>query len=237
MFLDTRALSAVGIKEDMPVTQNLHGVSLQGALLLTLGQLGLTCAGQEEFLVITTPDQAKYWGGALKPAKDDEDPSGKIVGHKRIRAALESPASMEFVDTPLEDVLAHLEDRHKVPIFLDRRSLRKAGIAATVPVTKDMKNVPLGAALRLVLDKYRLTLVVENGVLMITTQTSRKGSAAGKPSTGFRIWSDRTGKYKLEAKLVRVADGKVVLRKRDGSTVSVPLSRLSLKDRAWLKGK
>lgn len=49
---------------------------------------------------------------------------------------------------------------------------------------------------------------------------------------GFRTWSDLTGQFKIEAVLVRLQDGKVTLRKRDGQTVAVPIERLSPSDQA-----
>ena len=49
-----------------------------------------------------------------------------------------------------------------------------------------------------------------------------------------REWTDTTGKFKIEAELVSVADGNVQLRKKDGSMISVPLDKLSQEDREFL---
>ena len=54
---------------------------------------------------------------------------------------------------------------------------------------------------------------------------------------GPRTWTDTTGKFKIEAELVRVADGKVELKKADGTVVSVPLDKLSAADQAVATGK
>jgi hypothetical protein len=53
-----------------------------------------------------------------------------------------------------------------------------------------------------------------------------------KPGT-LRTWSDSSGKFKVEAELVKIEDGQVVLRKRDGSVVRVPLDKLSREDRLF----
>ena len=45
-----------------------------------------------------------------------------------------------------------------------------------------------------------------------------------------RQWSYRTGCFSVEAELVDVKDGKVILKKEDGSSMTVPLSKLSLGD-------
>jgi mono/diheme cytochrome c family protein len=54
---------------------------------------------------------------------------------------------------------------------------------------------------------------------------------------GGREWADATGKFKVEAELVAVRSGKVILEKPDGSVISVPLDKLSAADQAFLKSK
>lgn len=51
----------------------------------------------------------------------------------------------------------------------------------------------------------------------------------------FRTWVDNTGKYKIDAILVEVGASKVVLKKRDGSIITVPFTKLSEKDLGLLK--
>jgi WD40 repeat protein len=52
-----------------------------------------------------------------------------------------------------------------------------------------------------------------------------------------RSWTDSTGKYKIEAEFVEVADGKVRLRRADGKTLALPLEKLSPADRAYVEGR
>jgi hypothetical protein len=55
---------------------------------------------------------------------------------------------------------------------------------------------------------------------------------AGTPAAGeFRTWSDATGTFKIEAKLVEHLGESVRLVRKDGKEVVVPLSRLSAADR------
>lgn len=54
--------------------------------------------------------------------------------------------------------------------------------------------------------------------------------AAGKPTAGLHTWVDTTGKYKTEATFIALRDGKVELRKADGSIAKVPLDKLSAAD-------
>ncbi|MEM6329514.1 MAG: SHD1 domain-containing protein [Planctomycetota bacterium] len=64
-------------------------------------------------------------------------------------------------------------------------------------------------------------------------------AAAAEPAGGqagdaqpLRTWTDSTGKHKVEARFIKLADGRVVLRAEDGRRISLPLSRLSTADRA-----
>jgi hypothetical protein len=50
-----------------------------------------------------------------------------------------------------------------------------------------------------------------------------------------REWTDDTGKFKVRATLLQVADGNVTLRKENGQEIVVSLARLSAADRDFLK--
>lgn len=50
-----------------------------------------------------------------------------------------------------------------------------------------------------------------------------------------RTWTSDNGKYTVEAHLVGVEDGKVLLRKQNGDVIRVPLKRLSAADQAYVK--
>jgi hypothetical protein len=50
----------------------------------------------------------------------------------------------------------------------------------------------------------------------------------------WRTWTDSTGKHETEAKFGGVMQGKGGLIKRDGSTIQVPLEKLSDEDQEWI---
>src|SRR5262245_30166152 len=52
-----------------------------------------------------------------------------------------------------------------------------------------------------------------------------------------REWTDASGKFRIEAELVAVRNGKVILEKADGSVITVPLDKLSTADQEFLKAK
>jgi Raf kinase inhibitor-like YbhB/YbcL family protein len=51
----------------------------------------------------------------------------------------------------------------------------------------------------------------------------------------MRVWKDAEGLFEIEASFVLARDGQVRLLKHDGSQVWVPLSKLSVADRAWVQ--
>lgn len=50
-----------------------------------------------------------------------------------------------------------------------------------------------------------------------------------------RVWSDRSGKYSTKARLIELQKDAVVLETEQGNTVTVPISRLSSGDLAYLR--
>src|SRR5262245_5307135 len=87
-----------------------------------------------------------------------------------IRAALDQKTDIKFIERPFSGVFDDLKQRHGIEIQLDIRALDDASIPRDTPVTKSIKGVTLRSALNLILDDLDLTYVVQNGVLMITTE-------------------------------------------------------------------
>ncbi|MCA9123032.1 MAG: hypothetical protein H6822_01420 [Planctomycetaceae bacterium] len=53
----------------------------------------------------------------------------------------------------------------------------------------------------------------------------------------LRTWSDATGKFKVEATFVKVADGKVTIRRTGGREVEVPIAKLSAEDQRFIEAQ
>ena len=60
--------------------------------------------------------------------------------------------------------------------------------------------------------------------------TEQEKIAAARP----RTWNDKQGKFSVEAKLLKVEDGKAVLKRSDGQEINVPLERLSDADQKFI---
>ena len=99
-------------------------------------------------------------------ARDYKRMSPKIV---RIYEALDDESEIEFVDTPLQDVIEFLASLHDIPILIDAKNLDDLAIPVDTPMTLSVKGVSLQAALSLLLSPLDLEPVVEDEVLKITT--------------------------------------------------------------------
>jgi hypothetical protein len=95
--------------------------------------------------------------------------SKDAAAERRIREALDQPTQIEFVETPLKDVIDHLKATHHIEIQLDGPALKDAGVDESCSVTRNLKGISLRSALRLMLDELQLKYVVRNEVLLITS--------------------------------------------------------------------
>lgn len=64
-------------------------------------------------------------------------------------------------------------------------------------------------------------------------EAAGKEADAAKEAAKWRTWTDSMGKHKIEAKFGGMAV--VTLIKRDGSTIQIPLEKLSREDQQWLE--
>ena len=100
-------------------------------------------------------------------------PAGMVIfqqtaTEKRIREALELPATFDFLETPLEDVVEHVRNAHDVPILLDVASLPDPDVV----LTKTLQHTTLANSLFLLLDEHDLCYVVKRDTLLITSKHS-----------------------------------------------------------------
>lgn len=59
-------------------------------------------------------------------------------------------------------------------------------------------------------------------------------AAAGFAQAEIRTWKDATGTHSVQAELVSIANGKVTLKRENGSTLTMQVSQLSKEDQAFL---
>jgi len=88
---------------------------------------------------------------------------------QKIFDALDDDTRLEFIETPLDQVVDFLKDQHGINIELDAGELDNVGIGTDVPITRNLKGISLRSALRLMLKDLELTYVIRDEVLLITT--------------------------------------------------------------------
>ena len=124
-----------------------------------------------DYQPIVYPD-SQWWKEMTRSRKErfgSKDMKQRGPAEKKIEAALKSPTQLEFVDTPLTDVIDYLKDYHQIEIQLDKKAMEDAGVGTDTPVTKSLKGVSLRSALRLMLAELNLKYVIKDEVLLITT--------------------------------------------------------------------
>ncbi len=52
-----------------------------------------------------------------------------------------------------------------------------------------------------------------------------------------RTWTDSSGQFKIEAEFESYAEGSVTLKKQDGETITVPMTKLSRADQTWVRAE
>lgn len=94
---------------------------------------------------------------------------------KAIERQLSNPLSISFDSTPLNQVLNELRDYHGINIVTDKPALDEAGVSLESPISIKLDRISLRSALNLILHQVRLTHVIRDEVLMVTTEENAKG--------------------------------------------------------------
>jgi hypothetical protein len=111
----------------------------------------------------------------VRPAVDARRPLRS--GETAILKALEEKTTLEFADTPFQDVIDALQARHGIVIKLDSAALKDAGFDPAVLITYSISGVPLRSALRLILSDLKLEWTIRCDVLFITTPEKAESDA------------------------------------------------------------
>ena len=112
-------------------------------------------------------------GDVATTAASAAQPAGapdKIAeAHQRIQAALDTEAHFDFKDTPLSEFAAYLSTNYKINAVLAKSTLADAAITEDTPVTTSLRGISLRSALRITLGELKLTYLIRDEVLVITT--------------------------------------------------------------------
>ncbi|MCS6976753.1 MAG: hypothetical protein NZM31_07035, partial [Gemmatales bacterium] len=119
---------------------------------------------------------------------NSEKRKGKVSLHvkplspedKEVANKLNTVISVDFKNKPLIEVLDELREMTGINIVPDRQYIEMDGIQLEQPVTLPLDRVPVKTALRLILHNARLTYVIQDGVVLVTTPAGEKGKMTRK---------------------------------------------------------
>ena len=97
------------------------------------------------------------------------DSAANVARINRVLTDPLKPAGLEFTEEPLENVVNFLQTEYEIPIQVDGHALEDAALTSDEPVTINLHNISLRAALRLMLKQLNLTYMICDEVLLITT--------------------------------------------------------------------
>ncbi len=91
-----------------------------------------------------------------------------------IERKLKTPVSANFQDMPLNEVLHQLARLAAINLHLDPKGLTEEGVSPDTPVTMNLdQEVSLKSALKLILEPLRLSYVIKDEVLKVTSEQLR----------------------------------------------------------------
>lgn len=121
--------------------------------------------------VVTLGTALWLFGMSVALADDAAKPTKQSIrsGQAIIEEELAKPTELDFIDTPLSDVIDFLKAHHNIEIQFNSKALADVEIGVDTPVTKHTKGVSLRAAMNLMLRDLNLTWTIRDEVLLITT--------------------------------------------------------------------
>ncbi|MEM8666944.1 MAG: sigma-70 family RNA polymerase sigma factor [Planctomycetota bacterium] len=157
---------------------------LRSALRMLLQPYGLQVVVENEGFVITAdPDTLVHRGiGTTRWINIQEDAEAEIA------SALNAQTSMEFIETPIEEVVKFIGDQSNVPIAIDEFALEEIGISKDEPISMTANSVTLRSAFKRMLKNRDLTYTVQGETLVITTVDAAENSLITR-----MYWLEGTG--------------------------------------------
>jgi type II secretory pathway component GspD/PulD (secretin) len=112
-------------------------------------------------------------GKVLPIAKGEESTAIESDSIQRqLRTMLEKPASVDFVETPLTDVLQLLQAQSGVRMLIDTKALEEAGVSTDVRLSIKASEMSCAATLQHLFRPLELTWVYRDDALVVTTKAS-----------------------------------------------------------------
>jgi tetratricopeptide (TPR) repeat protein len=185
--VDKQALQDEGISPDQEIfLVNLQGITLRSLLKEVLPDMGIVCISQHDHLQFTSMSRCEeIQSTTVYPVADlvqsFPEPTPERLANpyleieetarRRISRRLKQPISVHFQDAPLEDAVDAVAQQIKTPIRLDKYALQDEGIPSDMQVSLQVDNQSTEATLQELLEPLGLTIIIENELLKVTTQS------------------------------------------------------------------
>lgn len=171
---------------------------------------------------------------ALAAAKE------KLAGEDKFAGVLEVISANRIFGAIAElrkDLVSAERDLGKDPQLKDfvkqAEALDRALAMAAGKTTK--RSAP--GAFQSVIERYPGTRAAELAQAQLAelgAETTAVATSVPNAAPALRTWTDSTGKFQIEAQLVKVEDGKAQLKQKDGQLVAIALDKLSKEDQEFL---
>ncbi len=102
-----------------------------------------------------------------KLKQSSNQPSAK---ERAIQYRLKQPISLNFKDTPLREAIQTISIQSGIQVVPDLRALQEAKVNLDAPLSGGADNINMKNALNILLKPMRLTYIIEDDVLKITTE-------------------------------------------------------------------
>ncbi|MCH7728367.1 MAG: DUF4974 domain-containing protein, partial [Planctomycetes bacterium] len=128
-----------------------------------------------------------------------------IEGAKTPKKALVSATRIQFIETPLQDIVDYLKDLHNVEIVIEKRALAAEGVSPDVPITVSLQDMSLASVLSLVLEPHDLTWIAKDNKIVVTSANSAAAQIfpATHPAADFTFKGRIEGLLELVMTTVR----------------------------------
>jgi len=144
---------------------------------------------------------AEAAGRAISRISEGGEKGRSSAAAKRLA---ETMSELRFEGLPMQDVMQFVRDVSSVNVYVFWRPLASAGVTPSTPVTVNLKNVPLNAALRTILRSAeksgRAGYMVKDNVVIVSTeedlQALDRAAAPQAPPSADAV--DRAAWQKLE---------------------------------------
>jgi general secretion pathway protein D len=122
--------------------------------------------------------EAKKWADISK-SKFRQQREGQLhrsAKEQEIEQRLSTPVALKFEKRPLAEVIEYLGKIAQVPTYLDPQGLQAEGVGSDTPISIDLsQDISLKSALKLILEPLRLTFVIKDEVLKVTSEDVKRG--------------------------------------------------------------